>query len=191
MTEKEKRNRGELYNPILDHELQSEMLRAKELCHEYNMLPPSDGERKSELVRKVIGRMGEDCSIISPFWCDYGYNIETGDHFTANHNCVILDGAKVTFGNYVYVGPDCGFYTAGHPLDVRRRNADLEYARPIKTLRFENKIRCADGKYRSEIYVCRSDERGKKLDRKALHVVSIALGHNREDTAISNYIRNL
>ena len=66
-----------------------------------------------------------------------------------------------------------------------------EYARPIKTLRFENKIRCADGKYRSEIYVCRSDERGKKLDRKALHVVSIALGHNREDTAISNYIRNL
>ena len=131
MTEKEKRNRGELYNPILDHELQSEMLRAKELCHEYNMLPPSDGERKSELVRKIIGRMGEDCSIISPFWCDYGYNIETGDHFTANHNCVILDGAKVTFGNYVYVGPDCGFYTAGHPLDVRRRNADLEYARPI------------------------------------------------------------
>ena len=123
MTEKEKRNRGELYNPILDHELQSEMLRAKELCHEYNMLPPSDGERKSELVRKIIGRMGEDCSIISPFWCDYGYNIETGDHFTANHNCVILDGAKVTFGNYVYVGPDCGFYTAGHPLDVRRRNA--------------------------------------------------------------------
>jgi hypothetical protein len=66
-----------------------------------------------------------------------------------------------------------------------------EYARPIKSLHFDNKIRCADGKYRSEIYVCRIDERGKKLDRKALHAVSIALGHNREDTAISNYIRNL
>ena len=38
---------------------------------------------------------------------------------------------------------------------------------------------------------CRGDEKGKKLDRKALRVISIALGHNREDTAIANYIQNL
>ena len=66
-----------------------------------------------------------------------------------------------------------------------------EYARPIEDLKFQNKIRCADGKYRSEIYTCRGDEAGKKLDRKAIGVISIALGHNREDTAISNYVRNL
>ena len=66
-----------------------------------------------------------------------------------------------------------------------------EYARPIESLSFKNKIKCADGKYRSEIYSCRGDEAGKKLDRKAIGVISIALGHNREDTAISNYVRNL
>lgn len=66
-----------------------------------------------------------------------------------------------------------------------------EYARPIEDLKFENKIRCADGQFRSEIYVCRGDEAGKKLDRKAIGIISIALGHNREDTAIANYIRNL
>lgn len=66
-----------------------------------------------------------------------------------------------------------------------------QYARPIENLRFENKIKCADGKYRSEIYVCRGSEAGKKLDRRAIGVISIALGHNREDTAISNYVRNL
>lgn len=66
-----------------------------------------------------------------------------------------------------------------------------KYARPIEELKFENKIKCADGKYRSEIYVCRADERGKKLDRKAIRVVSAALGHNREDTAIASYVRNL
>lgn len=66
-----------------------------------------------------------------------------------------------------------------------------EYARPIENLKFSRKIKCADGKYRSEIYVCRGDEKGKKLDRQAIGVISIALGHNREDTAISNYIRNL
>ena len=66
-----------------------------------------------------------------------------------------------------------------------------QYARPIEELRFENKIICADGKLRSEIYVCRGDEAGKKLDRRAIGIISIALGHNREDTAISNYVRNL
>lgn len=65
------------------------------------------------------------------------------------------------------------------------------YSRPIEELSFKKKIVCADGKERSEIYVCRGDEAGKKLDRKAIGVISIALGHNREDTAISNYIRNL
>ena len=66
-----------------------------------------------------------------------------------------------------------------------------EYARPVEELRFENKMKCADGKYRSEIYYCRGDEKGKKLDRRAIGVISIALGHNREDTAISNYVRKL
>ena len=66
-----------------------------------------------------------------------------------------------------------------------------EYARPIEILNFKNKIKCADGKYRSEIYICRGDEAGKKLDRRAIGVISIALGHNREDTSIANYVRNL
>lgn len=66
-----------------------------------------------------------------------------------------------------------------------------QYARPIETLDFHNKIRCADGKYRSEIYVCRGSESGKRLDRRAIGIISVALGHEREDTAIANYIRNL
>lgn len=44
---------------------------------------------------------------------------------------VVLDAAKVTFGDNVFVGPGCGFYTAGHPLDAERRNVGLEYAKPI------------------------------------------------------------
>lgn len=66
-----------------------------------------------------------------------------------------------------------------------------QYARPVKQLDYHKKIRCADGKYRSEIYICRGSERGKRLDRRAVGIISIALGHSREDTAITNYIRNL
>lgn len=131
MTEKEKRDLGAIYNAFHDRELFIERMTAKDLCHEYNLTRPSDMDRKSELIGRILGRIGENCEIAAPFWCDYGYNIEVGNHFFANHNCVILDCARVTFGDNVFLGPDCGFYTAGHPLDVMRRNAGLEYAHPI------------------------------------------------------------
>lgn len=69
--------------------------------------------------------------IEQPFYCDYGYNIEIGENFYSNVNCVILDGAKVTFGDNVFVAPNCGFYTAGHALDAEQRIQGLEYAYPI------------------------------------------------------------
>ena len=49
-----------------------------------------------------------------------------------NHNCIILDSAKVEFGDNVFIAPNSAFYTAGHPLDYETRNKGLEYAKPIK-----------------------------------------------------------
>lgn len=65
------------------------------------------------------------------FYCDYGYNIEVGDNFFANFNLTILDGAKVTIGNNVFIAPNVGIYTAGHPLDAERRRSGEEYAKPV------------------------------------------------------------
>ena len=92
---------------------------------------PSKLKERERILKDILGKTGESFCIHSPFWCDYGYNIELGENFFANHNCVILDGAKVTFGDNVFIAPDCGFYTAGHPLDVKQRNQGLEYAYPI------------------------------------------------------------
>lgn len=80
---------------------------------------------------KLLGKTKGTFTIIAPFWCDYGYNIEIGGNFFANHNTIILDGGKVKFGDNVFIAPNCGFYTAGHPLDAKRRNKGLEYAYPI------------------------------------------------------------
>jgi hypothetical protein len=55
-----------------------------------------------------------------------------GERFYANHNLIILDAGGVSFGDDVFIGPSCGFYTSGHPLDFERRNQGLEYAYPIK-----------------------------------------------------------
>lgn len=130
-TEKEKMMEGGLYDANNDKELIAERLKCKELCHEYNLLSPSHTDMREDILRRLLGRTGERFLIEQPFYCDYGYNIEIGENFYANVNCVILDEAKVSFGDNVFIAPNCGFYTAGHPFDVEQRNSGLEYARPI------------------------------------------------------------
>ena len=131
MTEKEKMMRQLMYDANYDEELIAERQKAKELCYEYNQLRPSDERQQTEIMKRLLGKTSGGFAVIAPFWCDYGYNIEIGENFFANHNTVILDGAKVKFGNNVFVAPNCGFYTAGHPIDAERRNQGLEYAYPI------------------------------------------------------------
>lgn len=130
-TEKQKAQAGKLYDANYDAELIAERVTCKELCFDYNRLQPSQLDEKKKILSNLLGKTGENFQIESPFYCDYGYNIEIGENFYANVNCVILDGAKVTFGDNVFIAPNCGFYTAGHPLEVTPRNQGLEYAYPI------------------------------------------------------------
>lgn len=131
MTEKDKMQKQMLYDANYDRELIRERAAAKELCYDFNSLRPSDEEGQRRIMRELLGRTGGAFTIVAPFWCDYGYNIEIGENFFANHNTVILDCGKVIFGDNVFIAPNCGFYTAGHPTDAERRNAGLEYAYPI------------------------------------------------------------
>lgn len=131
-TEKEKAQRGELYDANYDVELLAERDICKDMCYEYNQLRPSRKAERQQLIRKLFGKTGQNFLIEQPFYCDYGYNIEIGENFYANVNCVMLDGAKIHFGDNVFIAPHCSFYTAGHPLDVKLRNQGLEYAYPIR-----------------------------------------------------------
>ena len=131
MTEKEKCQKGLLYDANYDQELVAERISCKDHCHEYNGTKYSDFNKRKEILSQIIPNLPEEFLVEQPFWCDYGYNIEVGENFYSNHNLVILDGAKVKFGNNVFIGPNCGFYTAGHPLNVEERNQGLEFAKPI------------------------------------------------------------
>ena len=131
MTEREKMERGLLYDANFDKELLEVRTRCKDLCFLYNQLKPSLVSEQQKTIRQLFGKTGSRFYITAPFWCDYGYNIEIGENFYTNHNCIILDGAKVTFGDNVFIAPNCTFSTAGHPLDSRQRNQGLEYAYPI------------------------------------------------------------
>lgn len=130
MTEKNKMISGEKYNPA-DIDLINARSFAKTLCQNYNNLLPENKNEKRTILKKLFGRTGKNITIEPNFFCDYGFNIYCGENLYINHNCVILDCAPVNFGTNVFIGPNCGFYTAIHPLNAKERNTFAEYAKPI------------------------------------------------------------
>ena len=131
MTEREKAAAGYLYDPNNDPEIQAIVAETNDLCHEFNQLKPSDRAGQLEILRKIFPHLGKEVTVNTPFWVDYGYNTTIGDYFFANHNCQILDGGKVTFGDHVFIAPNCTFTTAEHAIDAEQRNRGLEVALPI------------------------------------------------------------
>lgn len=115
------------YNPLFDAVIE----KAKALCFEYNQLSPNEKDAQRVILNKLLGKMGKEVIVTPPFWCDYGYNITVGDYFYSNHNLIITDGAKVTFGDHVFIAPNCCFTTAEHALDPEMRKAGMEVAKPI------------------------------------------------------------
>ena len=131
MKEAEKAAAGMLYDANYDVELLKHRDDAKLKLFTLNHTPFTEKEKREEILHSLLGKHGENCIIEGPFYCDYGYNIEIGENFYANVNLTILDGAKVQVGDNVFIAPNVGIYTAGHPLDSRRRNQGLEYALPV------------------------------------------------------------
>lgn len=115
------------YNPLFDAVIE----KAKALCFEYNQLSPNEKDAQRVILNKLLGKMGKEVIVTPPFWCDYGYNITVGDYFYSNHNLIITDGAKVTFGDHVFIAPNCCFTTAEHAIDPEMRKAGIEVAKPI------------------------------------------------------------
>jgi len=131
MTEQEKCNAGLMYDTTFPG--REEMhLKCMDLCFAYNNTLPSDTVRREELLRKIFGKLGKNPYVEPTLFCGFGWNIEAGDNFFANTNCVFVDPGKITFGDNVFIGPGCGFYTAHHPIHPKLRNQLYEYARPIR-----------------------------------------------------------
>lgn len=65
------------------------------------------------------------------------------------------------------------------------------HARPIEDIPYDKVHPGTGRKYQGDVYVCRKDERGKRLDRAAMQLCSKALGHNRVEVVANNYIRAL
>jgi len=87
---------------------------------------------------------------------------------------------------YVNGNADIHAYRADYATEIYRM-----YARPIGEIPYDRENRGTERKYQSDVYTCRKDEAGKKLDRKAMFKCSKALGHNRISVVADNYIRGM
>lgn len=127
----EKMIKGLWYNPVTDEELGKIHNMAQDLSYELNTTKPSDYDAQGKIKAKLLPNVHESVVIKLPFTCDYGINCEIGENSFLNHNCYLMDCAKIKIGANVFIGPNCGLYTAVHPLDYVSRNKEIERAEEI------------------------------------------------------------
>lgn len=134
MTEREKMLAGEWYDANYDKALLKERAQAADLCYEFDHIRPNDFEARNEVLKKILHteELPEGLEVLSPLLVDYGFNVHFGKNVHVGHGCFFMDGADITLGNDLFIGPDCGFYTATHPLTYAERNKGLEKALPIR-----------------------------------------------------------
>lgn len=121
---------GEMYDP-LDAELSRDRENVRLKLQQFNTISELEREKRDALLYELVGKAGKKLNIVPPFYCDYGYNIHTGDNVFINFNCCILDVCEVTIGNNVMIAPYVQIYTATHPLEAKARNSGREYSKPI------------------------------------------------------------
>ncbi|MBQ6824210.1 MAG: sugar O-acetyltransferase [Clostridia bacterium] len=131
MTEREKCEAGLLYDTNYAGREEAH-LRCADLCRRYNRLKPSQKKKQERLLRKIFGKLGKNPYVEPNLFCGFGTNIKAGDNLFLNNDCVLVDPAEIVFGDNVMVGPQCGFYTANHPLDAATRIKGYETAHPIR-----------------------------------------------------------
>ncbi len=126
MNQKERMLAGLPYKAWLDG-LIEERMENKLKIHKYNTMSPDKKEELDALIKDILGKSGKNIVVEPPFHCDYGKNIEVGNNFFVNYNCVILDVGKVIIGENVMFAPNVSIYTAGHPIHPESRNSGYEY----------------------------------------------------------------
>ncbi len=130
-TARELQEEGLLYD-VFEQELTDIKDRTYGLVSELSRVSHFDTEYVMSLVRKIVAKIGQDSYIVPPFRCDYGDHVFIGNNTYINYNCCFLDSAKVTIGDYVYMGPNCNIFTPCHPIHHELRKEKVtEYALPV------------------------------------------------------------
>ncbi len=125
-----------------DNETLELIARTRELTREYYFSDYRDTEKRAAILQELLGGIGENVAIDTPFHCDHGNNIFLGNDVIIGINCTFVDNAEIHIGNKVMIASNVQFYTSSHPvLPQERLIPDWKeqqtpffrtYARPIE-----------------------------------------------------------
>lgn len=121
---------GEVYQDS-HPDIERKRAEAKRLFVEYNKTDYEDVERRREIMERLFKSIGEDVFIEPNFRCEVGRNITIGSHAYINFDCVMLDNAPITLGDYVWIAPMVGLFATNHALDFEERKNGACQAKPI------------------------------------------------------------
>lgn len=139
MREEDKIMAGVLFAPA-NLELARIKRRTHDLNMEYNAAYEGETEKRSAIIRRIVGSIGERFFLQGPIYFHYGIHTSIGDDFFANFHLTVQDDAKVYIGDRCNFGPNVTIVTPLHPMlpDERRTLYDREgkesrlcYARPV------------------------------------------------------------
>ncbi|TFH92194.1 sugar O-acetyltransferase [Vibrio ouci] len=127
MNELEKMMSGQVFDGAAQ-EIDSIRTAATRTLQQFNTCV--DENQRAELQQQLFGQVGQSI-IRPPFHCEFGKTISIGSDTFINMNVVMLDGAAITIGNNVLIGPSVQLYTASHSLDHLSRRKWETYCLPI------------------------------------------------------------
>ena len=92
----------------------------------------TDKNKRGEILKKWLKKVGDNCYIEPDFFCDFGCNLMLGNNVYFNTKCIVLDSADVEISDYTMIGSGVQICTPEHPLDIKARRKNLERALPVK-----------------------------------------------------------
>ncbi len=127
MTIKEKMHNTELYLPN-DAELVKEQTLCLERLYDFNATRPTEGEKRSAMLKEMFAEIGEGCYIEPPFHANFGgHHVHFGNYVYANFNLTLVDDTHIYVGDYTMFGPNVTVATAGHPILPELRQQGYQY----------------------------------------------------------------
>lgn len=132
MTKWEERlHSGKVYDPN-GGDIVAEQIKCLELLYEYNHTRPSEGEKRTQLLKEMFAEIGKDCYLEPPFHSNWGgHFVHFGDGVYANFGLTCVDDTHIYVGDHTMFGPNVVLATANHPLLPELREKAYQYNLPI------------------------------------------------------------
>ncbi|MGL4374632.1 MAG: sugar O-acetyltransferase [Turicibacter sp.] len=115
-----------------NEELIAEQMKCQELLYDFNQTRPSEGDKRSNLLKEMFASIGENCYIQPPLNANWGGKyVHFGEGVYANFNLTLVDDCDIFVGNHVMFGPSVTVSAGTHPIHPKLRSQQAQYNLPI------------------------------------------------------------